>query len=180
MVLASTLARSGDSLSIPRNLGIFTPLRQHSQCGENNVQLEDIHMIYMEKEKGKTCEGKPRGLMGKREWGMGLSAHQQPVTCMQALMGFVVGVRVLFGVVVDPVLGACIPVTSKLILGCTATEPPKLHIHHLGHAGHNSLVGNSCCCRVIHLDRTFRLRPTHGNEGLAVGNHFSCSDEKCC
>ncbi len=86
----------------------------------------------------------------------------------------------VFGVVVGPVLGACIPVISKLILGCTATEPPKLHIHHLGPAGHNSLVGNSSCCRVIRLDRIFRLEPTHGDEGLAVGNHFTCHDEKRC
>jgi hypothetical protein len=40
---------------------MYTPLQQHSKCGENNVQLEDIHMIYMEKEKGKTCKGKPMG-----------------------------------------------------------------------------------------------------------------------
>ncbi len=46
-------------------------------------------------------------------------------------MGFVVGVRVVFGVVVGPVLGTCIPVISKLFLGCAAMEPPKLHIHHL-------------------------------------------------
>jgi hypothetical protein len=111
---------------------------------------------------------------------MGLSAHQGPVTCMQALMGFVVGVRVVFGVVVCPVLGTYIPTISKLILGCAVTEPPKLHIHHLGPAGHNSLVGNSSCCRVICLDRTFRLGPTHGNEGLVVGNHFTCRDEKRC
>jgi hypothetical protein len=111
---------------------------------------------------------------------MGLSTHQGPVICMQASMGFVVGVWVVFGVVVGPVLGACIPVILKLILGCAAMEPPKLHIHHLGPAGHNSLVGNSCCCRVLHLDRTFRLGSTHGNEGLAVGNHFTCRDEKRC
>jgi hypothetical protein len=43
---------------------------------------------------------------------MGLSTHQGPVTCMRALMGFVVGVRVVFGVVVGPVLGACIPVIA--------------------------------------------------------------------
>ncbi len=71
-------------------------------------------------------------------------------------MGFVVGVRVVFGVVVGLFLGTCIPVISKLILGCAATEPPKLHIHHFGPAWHNSLVGNSSCCRVICLDRTFR------------------------
>jgi hypothetical protein len=95
-------------------------------------------------------------------------------------MGFVVGVRVVFGVVVGPILGNCILVITKLILGCAAIEPPKSHILHLGPAGHNSLVGNSCYCRVIHLDRTFRLGPTHGNEDLAVGNHFLCSDEQRC
>ena len=96
---------------------------------------------------------------------------------MQALVCFTVGVRVVFGVLVGPVLRACIPVIAKLILGCAATEPPKSHIHHPGPAGDNSFVGNSRCCRVIHLDRTFWLGPTHGNEGLAAGNHFSCSNE---
>jgi hypothetical protein len=119
-------------------------------------------------------------LMGKRERGMGLDAQPGPVTCMQALVGFVVDVRVVFDVVVCPVLGPCIPLITKLILGCMAMEPPKLHIHHLGPAGDNSLVGNSRCCRVICLDRTLRLGPTHGDEGLAVGNHFSCNDEQCC
>jgi hypothetical protein len=41
--------RFGVGLSIPMNLGIYTPLQQHSQCGENNVQLADI-MIYMERD----------------------------------------------------------------------------------------------------------------------------------
>ncbi len=80
---------------------------------------------------------------------MGLSTHQGPVTCMQASMGFVVGVRVMFGIVVGPVLGACIPVITKLILGCVAMEPPKLHIYHLGPVGDNSFIGNSCGGRVI-------------------------------
>jgi hypothetical protein len=88
---------------------------------------------------------------------------------MQASNGFVVCVRVVFGVVVGPVFGSGIPAITKLILGCTAMEPPKLHIHHFGPAGDNSFVGNSRCCRVIHLDRIFWLGPTHGNEGLVVG-----------
>jgi hypothetical protein len=88
---------------------------------------------------------------------MGFSTHQGLVTCMRVLMGFMVGVRVVFCVVVGSVLGTCIPVRTKLILGCMAMEPSKLHIHHHGPAGRNSLVANSCCCRVIHLDRTFRL-----------------------
>jgi hypothetical protein len=108
---------------------------------------------------------------------MSLSTHCGPVACMQALMCFVVGVGVMFGMVVGPVLGAHIPVITKLILECAAMEPPKLHIHHLGPAGDNSFIGNSCGCRVISLDRTFWLGLTHGNEGLAVGNHFLCSDE---
>jgi hypothetical protein len=41
-------------------------------------------------------------------------------------MGFVVGVRVVFGVVVGPVLGTCIPLISKLILGYAAMNPPKI------------------------------------------------------
>jgi hypothetical protein len=118
--------------------------------------------------------------MGRSERRIGSSTHPGPVTCMRSSMGFVVGVRVVFGVVVSPVLGTCIPAISKLIEGCAATEPPKSHIHHLRPAGHNSLVGNSSCCRVICLDRTFRLGLTHGNEGLVVGNHFTCHDEKCC
>jgi hypothetical protein len=96
---------------------------------------------------------------------------------MQASMGFMVGVRVVFGVVVGPVLGSRIPVIMKLILGCAAMEPPNLHIHHLGPAGDNSFIGNSRSCRIISLDGTFWWGPTHGNEGLAVGNHFLCSDE---
>jgi hypothetical protein len=99
---------------------------------------------------------------------------------MLASVGLVVGVRVVFGVVVGPVLGTCIPIITKLILGCVAMEPPKLHIHHLGPAGDNTLVSNSRCFRVIRLDRTFRLGPTHGNESLAVGNCFLCSDEHGC
>jgi hypothetical protein len=71
---------------------------------------------------------------------MGLSTHHGLVTCVRASMGFVVGVRVGFGVVVGTVLGTCISVITKLILGCAATEGPKLHIHHLGSVGHNSLL----------------------------------------
>jgi hypothetical protein len=124
-------------------------------------------MIYMEKRKRENLQGKTHELMGRSERGMGLSTHQGPVTCMQALMGFMEGVRVVFGVEVGPVLEICIPVITKLILGCTAMEPPKSHIHHLGPAGDNSFVGTSSYCRVIRLDRTFWLRPTRDNEGLA-------------
>ncbi len=130
--------------------------------------------------KRENLQGKTSGLMVRSERGMGLSTHQGSVTCMRALMGFVVGVRVVFGVVAGPVLGACIPVISKLILGCMAMAPPKPYIHHLGPAGHNCVVCKSNCCRVICRDRTFGLGPTYGNKGLAVGNYFTCRDEKRC
>jgi hypothetical protein len=65
---------------------------------------------------------------------------------MQALMCFVVGARAMFGMVVGPVLGGHIAVITKLILGFAATEPPKLHIHHLGPAGDNSFIDYSRDC----------------------------------
>ncbi len=127
-------------------------------------------MIYTEKEKGITCEGNPVG-----SWvGVSRDGLKYPLRTSSLHASF----DVLHGrLVVGSVLGAHIPVITKLILGCTATEPPKLHIHHLGPAGDNSFIGNSSGCRVISLDRTFWLGPTHCNEGLAVENHFSCSDE---
>ena len=63
---------------------------------------------------------------------------------MSDSVGFMVGVRVVFGVVVSPVLGARIPVITKLVLGFVAPEPPEAHIHHLGPAGDNRFVGNTC------------------------------------
>ena len=99
-------------------------------------------MIYMEKRRRQNLRGKTRGLIGRSEQGMGLSTHRGPVICMRASMGFAVGVWMVFGIVVGPVLGARIPVITKLILGCTAAEPRKSHIHHLGPAGDNSFVGN--------------------------------------
>jgi hypothetical protein len=143
------------------------PLSKTCLWTMSNVELEDKHMIYTERRKRENLQGKTRGLMGRSEQGMGLGTHREPVTCMRASIGFVVGVRVVFGMVVSPVLGASIPVIMKLIFGSAAMEPPKL-------------LGNSPGCRGIHLDRTFWLGPTHGDEGLVVGNHFSCSDEQRC
>jgi hypothetical protein len=56
-------------------------------------------------------------------------------------------------------------------------EPPEVDIHHFAPARNNSIVDNSSSCRVFCLDRTFRLRPPHVDEGLAVDYHFSCCDE---
>ena len=85
-----------------------------------------------------------------------------------------VGVRVVFGVVVSPGFGASILVIMKLVLGSSAMEPPEAHIHHLGPAGDNRFVGDTCGSGVISLDRAFWLWPSHGNESLPVGDHFPC------
>ena len=63
---------------------------------------------------------------------------------MSTLVGFIVGVWVVFGVVVIPVFRAGVPVVTELVLGGAATEPPEAHIHHFGPAGHNCFVGNTC------------------------------------
>ncbi len=103
--------------------------------------------------------------------------HPIPYTSMSVLVGFMVGVWVVFCVVVRPVLGSCIAVVSKLVLRCPATEPPEAHIHHLASARENSIVNNPSSCGVVCLDRAFRLGPSHVNEGLAVGNHLVCGDK---
>jgi hypothetical protein len=63
---------------------------------------------------------------------------------MSTLVGFIVGVWVVFGAVVSSVFRAGIPVVTELVLGGAATEPPEVHIHHFGLVGHNRFVGNTC------------------------------------
>ena len=109
---------------------------------------------------------------------VGLGANRFPDASMSCPVGFMVGVWVVFGVIISPVFGTSIPVVTKLVLRCAALKPPEAHIHHLGPAGHNRFVDNTDGCGVISLDRRFWLWPSHGNEGLPVGNHFSYSDEK--
>ncbi len=108
----------------------------------------------------------------------GLLANRVPDTSMSCPVGFMVGVWVVFGVIISPVFGASVPVISKLVLRCAAAKPPEAHIHHLGPAWYNRFVGNTHGRGVISLDRRFWLWPSHGDEGLPVGNHFACSDEK--
>jgi hypothetical protein len=63
---------------------------------------------------------------------------------MSTLVGFMVGVQVVFGVVVIPVFRASVPVVMELVLEGAATEPPEAHIHHFGQAGNNCFIGNTC------------------------------------
>ncbi len=125
--------------------------------------------------KRETCRPGAR-----RDWRKGLCAYRAPDACMSTLVGFMVGVWVVFSVVVSPVCRARVPVVTELDLGGAATEPPEVHIHHFGPVGHNCFVGNSRGGWVICLDRAFWLGPTHENEGLPVGNHFSCCYKEGC
>ena len=109
---------------------------------------------------------------------VGLGANRVPDTSMSCPVGFMVGVWVMFSVVISPVFRASIPVIVKLVLGCAASKPPETHIHHFCPAGNNCFVGNTIGCGVIRLDRSLRLWPSHSDERLPVGNHFSCRDEK--
>ncbi len=59
------------------------------------------------------------------------------------MVGFVVGVRVVLGMVVGPVFGSGVPVVAESVLRATALEPPEVHIHHLDSAGDNCHVGNT-------------------------------------
>jgi hypothetical protein len=94
--------------------------------------------------KGKPMRENPRANGLAR--GEGSCAHPIPYASMSALVRFMVGVWVVFCVVVSPVFGSSIPVVSKLVLRGSATEPPKVLIHHLAPAWDNSIVNNPCCC----------------------------------
>jgi hypothetical protein len=75
--------------------------------------------------------------------GEGSCSDPVPDAGMSVMVGFMVGIWVVFCVVVCPVLGTSIPIVSKLILGCLATEPPEAHIHHLAPARNNSIINNT-------------------------------------
>jgi hypothetical protein len=63
---------------------------------------------------------------------------------MSTLVGFMVGVRVVFGVVASPVFRASVPVVMGLVLGGAAIEQPEVYIHHFDLEGNNCFIGNTC------------------------------------
>jgi hypothetical protein len=96
-----------------------------------------------EKVKRENLKRETRGPVARHDWWKGLCAYRVPDACMSALVGFMVGIQVVFGVVVSPGFRTGIPVVTELFLGGAAMEPPEAHIHHFGSAGHNRFVGNS-------------------------------------
>ena len=64
-----------------------------------------------------------------------------------------------------------IPIVAELILRFAAAEPMETNVHRLGASGHNGVVCETSCNQIIGLERSFRLMPTHLNEGLAQWYH---------
>ncbi len=82
-------------------------------------------IIITKKEKGKR-ENLKREIHGaRRDWQKGVCAYRVPDACMSTLVGFMVGVQMVFGVVVSPDFRASIPVVTELVLGGAATKPPE-------------------------------------------------------
>jgi hypothetical protein len=89
---------------------------------------------------------------------------------MSILVGFMVGVWVVFGVLVIPVFRASITVVT--------TEPPKAHIHHFFLAGNNCFIGNTC--GELSVWTGLLVGASHRDEDSPVGIHFSCRYKKGC
>ena len=88
-------------------------------------------------------------------------------------VGDVVGRRVVFGVIVRHVGGAAIPVETKLTLGFMTAKPVKSHPDHLDSSLDNGVMDKAGSCRVIGLDRRFRLFPPHFLQGIAQRDHLA-------
>jgi hypothetical protein len=125
-----------DGLSIQGVWGSAHP------CG--NIPNVGIIIGRKEKVKWENMKRETQGPVARRDWRKGLCAYRVSDACMSTLVGFMVGVRVVFGVVVSPVFRVDVPVVTELVLGGGSTEPPEAHIHHFGLAGHNCFVGNTC------------------------------------
>ena len=122
----------------------------------------------------------PEVKTGGQAWRICLVSCANPIpdSCMGSPMGFMVGFWMVFGVVVSPVFGACIPVVAKLILRCMASQPPELHIYHLASFRDNGIVNNPRCCGVVCLDGGFGLRPSHVDESLAMWEYLTSCDKE--
>jgi hypothetical protein len=124
-----------DGLSIQGIWGSTHP------CG--NIPNVGIIISRKEKVKMENLKRETRGPVARHDWRKDLCAYQVPDACMSTLVGFILGIQVVFGVLVSPVFRTRIPVVTELVLGGAATEPPEAHIHHFGPEGHNRFVGNS-------------------------------------
>jgi hypothetical protein len=78
-----------------------------------------------EKVKRENLKRETRELVARQDWWKGLCAYRVPDACMSTLVGFIVGVWVVFGVVVSPIFSARIPVVMELVLGGVEMDHEK-------------------------------------------------------
>jgi hypothetical protein len=102
-----------------------------------------IIIVRKEKVKRENLKRETRRPVTRHDWQKCLCAYRVPDACMSTLVGFIVGVRVVFGVVVSPGFRASVPVVTVLVLGGAATEPLEAHIHNFGPAWNNCVIGNT-------------------------------------
>ncbi len=114
-----------DGLSIQGIWGSTHP------CG--NIPNVGIIIGRKEKVKSKNLKRETRGPVARRDWQKGLYAYQAPDACMSTLVGFMVGVWVVFGVVVSPVFKAGVPVVGPMgaCLLCLPNDRPAEPFLHL-------------------------------------------------
>ena len=96
---------------------------------------------------------------------------------MGRLVGFVVKWWMMLGTVVDPVDPPGGTIKMELILGGSATQPVKLHVHRFVMKRQDCVVSDAVSSGVISLKGIRWLRTTHFKECLEYGNHFLCSDK---
>ncbi len=97
-------------------------------CGK--IPNVGIILSGIEKVKRENLNRETHGPVARHDWRKGICAYQAPDACMSTLVGFMVGVRVVFGVVVSPVFRASVRVVMGLVLGGAATEPPEAHVKY--------------------------------------------------
>ena len=71
---------------------------------------------------------------------------------MGSSVGYVVGRRMMFRVVIRQIGGPFIPIEAELVLRCPAAEPMKAHPDHLESALNDCVLNESCSSRVVSLD----------------------------
>ena len=68
------------------------------------------------------------------------------------MLALVVDGGEVFGIVIGPVVGAWRSKKIELALCVMALQPMKLNIYELKPFGHDGVVDNAICCRVVSLD----------------------------
>ncbi len=95
-------------------------------CG--NIPNVEIIIGRKEKVKRENLKRETCGPVARCDWQKGLCSYRVPDACMSTLVGFMVGIRVVFGVVVSPVFRTGIPVVTESVLGFLKMRVPVRHL----------------------------------------------------